>query len=77
MVYDNISKQNQITTNNNKEKNFISPMDNSNLSFAPTSAPIGTSTDKDLELENNTFNAKKKTVDNDHKLTKKVTQKPE
>ncbi|CAG8583924.1 4204_t:CDS:2 [Dentiscutata erythropus] len=86
---DDVSKQDQITTNNNEEGNFISPMDNSNLSFAPTSAPIGTSTgrnnewdntDEDLGLGNNAFNAKKKekeTDDNDHESTEKVTQEPE
>ncbi|CAG8814386.1 12254_t:CDS:1, partial [Dentiscutata erythropus] len=49
MVYDDVSKQDQITTNNNEEENFILPMDNSNLSFAPTSAPIGTSTGRNNE----------------------------
>ncbi|CAG8789332.1 16257_t:CDS:2, partial [Dentiscutata erythropus] len=70
--YGNVSKQDQITTKNNEEENFILPMNNSNLLFIPTLVPI----DEDLELENNTFNAKKKekeTNDNNHKSTEKVT----
>ncbi|RIB01260.1 Sec23-binding domain of Sec16-domain-containing protein [Gigaspora rosea] len=85
---DDGSKQDQITTNNYEEGEFISPMDNSNLSFVPTSAPITSAgrnsewnnIDDDLGLGNNAFNAKKKekqTDDDNYESTENVTQESE
>ncbi|CAG8464514.1 870_t:CDS:2, partial [Racocetra fulgida] len=86
---DNYSNQEQITNNNDGGGEFISPMDNSNPLFTPTSAPQSNTAvrnnewdniEDDLGLGNNAFNAKKKekqTDDNSQESTENVTQQPE